>query len=167
MDGSGRRIIANTRLFWPNGLTINYAGHRMYWVNAKHHVIERANLDGSHRKAVISQGKALPSLFFISCPPTPIPAPRSLGRGWAMAEHTQTEGFLDFPQVSLIPSPSWCLKTACTGKTGTPRASIGPTSLQGRTRKAFATNSTSLWTSTPCTPSANLQVKTCPPGEPE
>uniref|UniRef100_A0A2K6AF97 LDL receptor related protein 4 n=1 Tax=Mandrillus leucophaeus TaxID=9568 RepID=A0A2K6AF97_MANLE len=64
MDGSGRRIIADTHLFWPNGLTIDYAGRRMYWVDAKHHVIERANLDGSHRKAVISQG--LPHPFAIT-----------------------------------------------------------------------------------------------------
>uniref|UniRef100_A0AAR2KHS0 EGF-like domain-containing protein n=1 Tax=Pygocentrus nattereri TaxID=42514 RepID=A0AAR2KHS0_PYGNA len=53
MDGSGRRIIADTNLFWPNGLTIDYAGHRMYWVDAKHHVIERADLDGKNRKAII------------------------------------------------------------------------------------------------------------------
>jgi len=57
MDGSNRKIIADTHLFWPNGLTIDYAGHRMYWVDAKHHVIERADLDGKNRKAVISQGK--------------------------------------------------------------------------------------------------------------
>lgn len=81
MDGSGRRIIADTHLFWPNGLTIDYAGHRMYWVDAKHHVIERADLDGSHRKAVISQGEALPSLSFISHPTSTVPAPRRLGTG--------------------------------------------------------------------------------------
>lgn len=59
MDGSNRKIIADTHLFWPNGLTIDYAGHRMYWVDAKHHVIERADLDGKNRKAVISQGKKI------------------------------------------------------------------------------------------------------------
>uniref|UniRef100_A0A8C0BV83 LDL receptor related protein 4 n=1 Tax=Buteo japonicus TaxID=224669 RepID=A0A8C0BV83_9AVES len=64
MDGSNRRIIADTHLFWPNGLTIDYAGHRMYWVDAKHHVIERADLDGRNRKAVISQG--LPHPFAIT-----------------------------------------------------------------------------------------------------
>ncbi|KAA8596152.1 hypothetical protein FQN60_011443 [Etheostoma spectabile] len=62
MDGSNRQVIADTHLFWPNGLTIDYAGHRMYWVDAKHHVIERADLDGRNRKAVISQGK-LPSVI--------------------------------------------------------------------------------------------------------
>ncbi|KAG5848887.1 low-density lipoprotein receptor-related protein 4-like isoform X1 [Anguilla anguilla] len=64
MDGSNRRIIADTNLFWPNGLTIDYAGHRIYWVDAKHHVIERADLDGQNRKAVISQG--LPHPFAIT-----------------------------------------------------------------------------------------------------
>ncbi|XP_069077783.1 low-density lipoprotein receptor-related protein 4 isoform X3 [Pleurodeles waltl] len=64
MDGSNRKIIADTHLFWPNGLTIDYAGHRMYWVDAKHHVIERADLDGRNRKAVISQG--LPHPFAIT-----------------------------------------------------------------------------------------------------
>ncbi len=59
MDGSNRKIIADTHLFWPNGLTIDYASHRMYWVDAKHHVIERADLDGKNRKAVISQGKKI------------------------------------------------------------------------------------------------------------
>uniref|UniRef100_A0A8P4KAA0 EGF-like domain-containing protein n=1 Tax=Dicentrarchus labrax TaxID=13489 RepID=A0A8P4KAA0_DICLA len=64
MDGSNRRVIADTNLFWPNGLTIDYAGHRMYWVDAKHHVIERADLDGRNRKAVISHG--LPHPFAIT-----------------------------------------------------------------------------------------------------
>ncbi|XP_075921535.1 low-density lipoprotein receptor-related protein 4 isoform X1 [Petromyzon marinus] len=64
MDGSHRRVIANTSLFWPNGLTIDYAGRRIYWVDAKHHVIERADLDGRNRKAVISQG--LPHPFAIT-----------------------------------------------------------------------------------------------------
>lgn len=63
MDGSNRRVIADTHLFWPNGLTIDYASRRIYWVDAKHHVIEKADLDGRNRKAVISQGKL--SCFFI------------------------------------------------------------------------------------------------------
>uniref|UniRef100_A0A3Q2GKG7 Low density lipoprotein receptor-related protein 4 n=1 Tax=Cyprinodon variegatus TaxID=28743 RepID=A0A3Q2GKG7_CYPVA len=62
MDGSNRRVIADTHLFWPNGLTIDYASRRIYWVDAKHHVIERADLDGRNRKAVIS----LPHPFAIT-----------------------------------------------------------------------------------------------------
>lgn len=57
MDGSSRRVIADTALYWPNGLTIDYAGQRLYWVDAKHHVIEKSQLDGSGRRAVISHGE--------------------------------------------------------------------------------------------------------------
>lgn len=57
MDGKERLTIVNTSLFWPNGLAIDYAASRLYWVDAKHHVIESAKLDGSHRKTVISRGE--------------------------------------------------------------------------------------------------------------
>ena len=57
MDGSMRRVIADRQLFWPNGLTIDYAADKIYWADAKHHVIERADLDGSNRKTVINQGE--------------------------------------------------------------------------------------------------------------
>ena len=57
MDGHDRVIIANTSLFWPNGLTVDYAAEKLYWADAKHHVIECSNLDGSHRRTVINQGE--------------------------------------------------------------------------------------------------------------
>ena len=57
MDGLYRLTIADTSLFWPNGLTIDYAASKIYWVDAKHHVIECANLDGTQRKTVINQGR--------------------------------------------------------------------------------------------------------------
>ncbi|RWS31707.1 low-density lipoprotein receptor-related protein 4-like protein [Leptotrombidium deliense] len=53
IDGTGRYAIVNTSLFWPNGLTIDYPSYRIYWVDAKHHVIESSNLDGTDRKSVI------------------------------------------------------------------------------------------------------------------
>lgn len=56
MDGSGRSVIANTSLFWPNGLTLDYTTQKLYWADAKHHVIECANLDGSSRRTVINSG---------------------------------------------------------------------------------------------------------------
>lgn len=56
MDGSLRTVIANTSVFWPNGLTLDYASERLYWADAKHHVIESAALDGSNRRIVINQG---------------------------------------------------------------------------------------------------------------
>lgn len=77
-----------------------------------------------------------------------------------MAGHVWTKVFLDYLQASHIPLPSQFLKTACIGQTGTPRASIVPTSSLGRTRRSSVTSCTSPWTSIPCTPSASLQVKT-------
>ena len=56
MDGSDRKKIIDTSLFWPNGLTIDYASNRLFWADAKHHVIESADLDGSNRKTVIDRG---------------------------------------------------------------------------------------------------------------
>ncbi|XP_041365332.1 low-density lipoprotein receptor-related protein 4-like [Gigantopelta aegis] len=64
MDGTYRVIIANTSLFWPNGLTIDYAAEKVYWADAKHHVIESSDLDGLHRRTVISEG--LPHPFALT-----------------------------------------------------------------------------------------------------
>ncbi|XP_022326935.2 low-density lipoprotein receptor-related protein 4-like isoform X2 [Crassostrea virginica] len=64
MDGSGRSVIADTSLFWPNGLTLDYATDKLYWADAKHHVIECSNLDGSSRRTVINTG--LPHPFALT-----------------------------------------------------------------------------------------------------
>lgn len=53
MDGSDRRVIVSDGIFWPNGLTIDYSGGRIYWADAKHHVIESATYGGQDRKKVI------------------------------------------------------------------------------------------------------------------
>ncbi|XP_059144487.1 low-density lipoprotein receptor-related protein 4-like [Physella acuta] len=64
MDGSRRIVLASTSLFWPNGLTVDYAAEQLYWADAKHHVIECSGLDGSNRRAVISEG--LPHPFALT-----------------------------------------------------------------------------------------------------
>nr|CAD7429648.1 unnamed protein product [Timema monikensis] len=64
MDGSNRKIIVEESLFWPNGLCIDYTMSRLYWADAKHHVIETAKFDGTDRKKVISKG--LPHPFAIT-----------------------------------------------------------------------------------------------------
>lgn len=68
-------------------------------------------------------------------------------------------------QVSRTHLPSRCLRTVCTGPTGTPRASTVPTSSQARTRRSSATSCTSPWTSTRCThrDSPQVSVPTSPP----
>lgn len=53
MDGAERITIAKEGVFWPNGITIDYPANRIYWADAKHHVIESCFFDGVDRKKVI------------------------------------------------------------------------------------------------------------------
>ncbi|XP_071452392.1 low-density lipoprotein receptor-related protein 4 isoform X2 [Hetaerina americana] len=64
MDGSDRRSVVSESLFWPNGLAVDYTVDRIYWADAKHHVIESANFDGSGRRKIIS--KSLPHPFSLT-----------------------------------------------------------------------------------------------------
>lgn len=54
MDGSSRRTLVRDGVQWPNGLAIDYPANRIYWADAKHHVIESINLEGFDRKKVLS-----------------------------------------------------------------------------------------------------------------
>lgn len=55
MDGSNRMVLHGTRLVWPNALSIDLIGQRLYWADAKLHVIEVSHLDGSHRQVIAEQ----------------------------------------------------------------------------------------------------------------
>ena len=57
MNGNDRLVLVNTSLYWPNGLTVDYAVDKLYWVDAKHHRIETADLDGSRRTTVLDRGQ--------------------------------------------------------------------------------------------------------------
>lgn len=57
MDGSHRTKIVSDGVIWPNGLTLDYTAARLYWADAKYHVIESVNLDGSNRKKVMCSNK--------------------------------------------------------------------------------------------------------------
>lgn len=52
MDGDKRKTVIYDEIFWPNGLTIDYTESKIYWADAKHHVIERAAFDGRDRRKV-------------------------------------------------------------------------------------------------------------------
>ena len=54
MDGSGRTILHNTELVWPNGLTIDYNSQTLYWVDAYLDNIESSNVDGSNRQLLFT-----------------------------------------------------------------------------------------------------------------
>lgn len=67
MDGSGRKIIIGDRLFWPNGITMDYPTETIYWVDAKQHVIEAAHIDGTKRRKVSLNDLQNFSIFPILC----------------------------------------------------------------------------------------------------
>ena len=54
LDGSHRTILVNDSVAWPNGLTIDYLTHKIYWADAKLDKIEVMNLDGSNRRVVLN-----------------------------------------------------------------------------------------------------------------
>ena len=55
MDGSDRRVLHNTGLTWPNGLTIDYSAQKIYWIDASRDSVEYSNVDGSGRFVLLSQ----------------------------------------------------------------------------------------------------------------
>ncbi|XP_063374859.1 low-density lipoprotein receptor-related protein 4 [Cydia amplana] len=64
MDGNNRKSVIVSQIFWPNGLTIDYIESKIYWADAKHHVIESASFDGRNRRRITSKG--LPHPFALT-----------------------------------------------------------------------------------------------------
>lgn len=58
MDGSSSMILHKEKLTWPNAVAIDFIRDRLYWVDAKHHLIESSRLDGSDRQ-VLTSGSVL------------------------------------------------------------------------------------------------------------
>ena len=54
MDGDARRTLHSTSLVWPNGITLDYATERLYWVDALLDRIEYSLYDGSQRTVLRS-----------------------------------------------------------------------------------------------------------------
>jgi low-density lipoprotein receptor-related protein 1B len=52
MDGTGRQVFIETDLKWPNGLSLDMAGKKLYWCDAYFNKIERISLDGSQREVL-------------------------------------------------------------------------------------------------------------------
>lgn len=65
MDGTNRSVIVDTKITWPNGLTLDYINSRIYWADAREDYIEFASLDGSNRHTGESAGASgvLPGLW--------------------------------------------------------------------------------------------------------
>ncbi|KAL4236222.1 lipoprotein receptor-related protein [Mactra antiquata] len=68
MDGQNRETIVagGEHLQWPNGLTIDYVGKRIYWIDSKLHKIGTANLDGSNKGHVLVDATEIRRPFSIT-----------------------------------------------------------------------------------------------------
>jgi hypothetical protein len=66
LDGSQRRTIISSNIEWPNGLTLDYESDRLFWVDAKLHVIFSSDLEGRERRALITSYKYLLHPFSIA-----------------------------------------------------------------------------------------------------
>nr|CAD7440490.1 unnamed protein product [Timema bartmani] len=66
MDGSHRQTIVSYEVKWPNGLTLDLVGRKVYWVDAKLNVISSCNYDGSSRRVVLYSPDVLQHPFSIT-----------------------------------------------------------------------------------------------------
>ena len=61
-----RQTIKQKSLHWPNGITIDLVMDRVYWIDAKLHMIGSANLDGTASRMVLFNTKVLGHPFSIT-----------------------------------------------------------------------------------------------------
>ncbi|MBN3273161.1 LRP2 protein, partial [Polyodon spathula] len=54
MDGSVRKVILTYKLYWPNGLTLDYPTQRLYFADAYLDYIDYCDYDGNNRKQVFA-----------------------------------------------------------------------------------------------------------------
>jgi len=57
MDGSDRMVLAKDNVIWPNGISLDLVLERIYWIDAKLHIIGSVGFDGS-RPHILSQQSA-------------------------------------------------------------------------------------------------------------
>ena len=63
LDGLNRRVLVDTRVMWPNGITIDYVERKLYWGDAGTDEISCINLDGTGRTVFL---KGPPHVFGVS-----------------------------------------------------------------------------------------------------
>lgn len=66
MNGDQREAIVTTDITWPNGLTIDYVSNRLFWVDAKLHVIRSSDLNGRHAMVIVTSFTYLRHPFAIT-----------------------------------------------------------------------------------------------------
>ena len=107
MDGKERTVLHSQHLAWPNGLTIDYTTHTLYWVDAKVLTIESSFIDGSNRRPIRTVGLRHPfaltmfenSLYWSDWQRKSIYATTKFARSFVRLDgllFNKTLGFIDF-----------------------------------------------------------------------
>jgi hypothetical protein len=56
--GTPKTTLVSSDIMWPNALAIDFTTKTMYWADAKSHKIEMANIDGTNRRVIVTDGTA-------------------------------------------------------------------------------------------------------------
>ena len=59
MDGTHRSTIIDTKIYWPNGLTLDIPNKKVYFADSKLDFIDFCNYDGTGRQQVIANNHHL------------------------------------------------------------------------------------------------------------
>ena len=59
LDGSNRTTIITTKIYWPNGLTLDLPNKRVYFADSKLDYIDFCNYDGTGRRQVLASSHYL------------------------------------------------------------------------------------------------------------
>jgi low density lipoprotein receptor-related protein 5/6 len=65
-DPKSRKILVDTDLAWPNGLTLDYENKLLYWMEAKLRYIAVVDWDGRNRRTLFHEENVLQLPFAIS-----------------------------------------------------------------------------------------------------
>ena len=66
MDGTNRSVLATENVMWPNGITLDLVSERLYWVDAKLHIIGSVRFDGTVPIVITEESSALHHPFSVS-----------------------------------------------------------------------------------------------------
>ncbi|XP_046571738.1 low-density lipoprotein receptor-like isoform X2 [Haliotis rubra] len=66
MDGSNRSSIVDSKIYWPNGLTIDYSEGRLYWTDARLDTVSSSDMDGGDRRVVIQMPGSTEHMFALT-----------------------------------------------------------------------------------------------------
>jgi len=66
LDGSHRSVIVEESVRWPNGIAIDLAQDRIFWVDAKLGLIGSADLDGARARVVLYSREVLRHPFSVT-----------------------------------------------------------------------------------------------------